>query len=210
MFTDGSKDDQAVGAASHSPTDDKVCGLNPKASIFTAESTAIKLALDSVTASSSGKFIIYSDSLSALQAIENMNWEKQDIQDILETLNSLKASHKEIVFCWIPSHVGIQGNETVDELAKIGLELDPKQKKLPHTDFKPAINNMIKRLWQKRWDQTIDNKLYKIQNKLGLWPKSLQTNRRDEAVLTRLRLGHTSLTHSFLLKGEDPPNMCTV
>ena len=30
-------------------------------------------------------------------------------------------------------------------------------------------------------------------------------SRKEEAVLCRLRIGHTYFTHSFLLKGEDPP-----
>ena len=29
--------------------------------------------------------------------------------------------------------------------------------------------------------------------------------RREESVLTRIRIGHTHLTHCFLLRGEDPP-----
>ena len=32
-------------------------------------------------------------------------------------------------------------------------------------------------------------------------------DRKEEVVLTRLRIGHSYATHSFLLKGEEPP-MC--
>ena len=34
-----------------------------------------------------------------------------------------------------------------------------------------------------------------------------RTNRKEETVMARLRIGHSFLTHSFLLKGEEPP-MC--
>ena len=40
---------------------------------------------------------------------------------------------------------------------------------------------------------------------MGLWPGGSQIIRREESVLTRMRIGHTYLTHCFLLKGEDPP-----
>ena len=36
---------------------------------------------------------------------------------LLEECHELLA-HKEIVICWIPSHIGIQGNEMVDQQAK--------------------------------------------------------------------------------------------
>ena len=31
------------------------------------------------------------------------------------------------------------------------------------------------------------------------------SNRREETVLSRLHIGHLYVTHSFLLKGEEPP-----
>ena len=34
-----------------------------------------------------------------------------------------------------------------------------------------------------------------------------RTNRKEETVMARLHIGHSFLTHSFLLKGEEPP-MC--
>ena len=37
----------------------------------------------------------------------------------------------------------------------------------------------------------------------------VETNGRDEVVLSRLRLGHSYLTHSYLLKGEPPPECVT-
>ena len=34
-----------------------------------------------------------------------------------------------------------------------------------------------------------------------------RTNRKEETVMARLHIGHSFITHSFLLKGEEPP-MC--
>ena len=63
--------------------------------------------------------MIFSDSLSSLQAIiGSHNGSKADVLDVSEELHRLYLSGKSVEFCWIPSHVGIKGNETVDFLAK--------------------------------------------------------------------------------------------
>ena len=46
------------------------------------------------------------------------------IQKLLEKCHELLAN-KEIVLCWIPSYIGIQGNEMVDKQAKTSLSLEP-------------------------------------------------------------------------------------
>ena len=51
----------------------------------------------------------------------------------------------------------------------------------------------------------VNNKLHEIHPQLDLWPGVSQIIRPEESVLTRIRIGHTHLTHCFLLKGEDPP-----
>ena len=56
------------------------------------------------------------------------------IQKLLENL-----AYKEIVLCWIPSHIGIQGNELVDKQAKPSLSLEPTSFKIPFSNFKPFI-----------------------------------------------------------------------
>ena len=54
-------------------------------------------------------------------------------------------------------------------------------------------------------DEAVNNKLHEIHPQLGLWPGGSRIIRREESVLTRIRISHTYLTHCFLLKGEDPP-----
>ena len=61
------------------------------------------------------------------------------IQKLLEKCHELLA-YKELVLCWITSHIGIQGNETVDKQAKTSLSLEPTSIKIPFSNFKPSIN----------------------------------------------------------------------
>ena len=64
------------------------------------------------------------------------------IQKLLEKCHE-RLANKEIVLCWIPSHIGIQGNEMVDMQAKISLSLQPTSFKIPFSNFKPSINKDI-------------------------------------------------------------------
>ena len=111
---------------------------------------------------------------------------------------------KEILFCWLPSHVGIKGNEAADVKAKASFDLEISNFKLPCTDFKPFINRYILSKWQLSWDRATFNKLHEVKPVLGK-NTIYRSLRREEVVLTRLRIGHTRLTHSYLLKREDQP-----
>ncbi len=51
----------------------------------------------------------------------------------------------------------------------------------------------------------VNNKLHAIQPSLGRWPGTRRNTCREEVVLARIRLGHTYLTHSYLLNREDQP-----
>ena len=74
---------------------------------------AVDLALDFInTCDANNKFIIFSDSLSALKAMNHTSSKNPQIQKLLEKRHELLA-YKEFVLCWIPSHIGIQGNEMV-------------------------------------------------------------------------------------------------
>ena len=53
-----------------------------------------------------------------------------------------------------------------------------------------------------------DNKLFQIKPTLGEWPPGFRRSRKEEVVLSRLRIGHTYFSHSYILRREDPPE-CT-
>ena len=54
------------------------------------------------------------------------------------------------------------------------------------------------------WNNSIGNKLLDIKPTIGEY-QSVVRNIRKEVVLARLRLGHTRVTHSYLLLGEEQP-----
>ena len=185
IYTDGSKEDSKVGCAVISDNHSNMQRIPDDSSIFTAEAKAIDLALDFISScDANNKFIIFSDSLSVLKAMNHTSSKNPQIQKLLEKCHELLA-YKEIALCWIPSHIGIQGNEMVDKQAKTSLSLEPTSFKIPFSNFKPSINKYILEEWQTSWNNSI--------------------GRREEVVLARLRLGHTRVTHSYLLQGEELP-----
>jgi hypothetical protein len=105
---------------------------------------------------------------------------------------------------WVPSHIGIAGNTAVDAVARAGVSLPISNAEIPHTDFKPLISSPVKNCWQLCWNSDTNNKLFKKQPVI----KSFIVNRlprRDEILIHRLRVGHTYLPHSYLLRRETPP-----
>ena len=86
---------------------------------FTAEAKAIDLALDFIANyETSNKFVIFSDFLSVLKPLDHTSSKNPQIKKLLEKHHDL-SEFNEIVYCWIPSHIGIAGNENVDQKAKI-------------------------------------------------------------------------------------------
>ena len=75
-------------------------------SIFAAKAKAVDLALDFIsTCDADNKFIIFSDSLFVLNTMNHTSSKNPQIQKLLEKWHELLA-YKEIVLCWIPSHIG--------------------------------------------------------------------------------------------------------
>jgi ribonuclease HI len=74
------------------------------------------------------KAVLYTDSLTALDLLNSS--EQHDYRTytdlILQSNEHLQSSGTEIVLAWIPSHVGIPGNETADLHAKLGRSIPIK------------------------------------------------------------------------------------
>ena len=174
--------------------------------IFSAELKALVMALEYISQSQKDKFIIFSDSLSSLQALQGNDSENIFAMQIIEGYKILSEEYdKTVMFCWIPSHIGIPGNETADRAAKTALDLPITEMPIHYADFKTRIKDYTNLLWQQRWDQQIHNKLHEVKPDLNSARPSVCAYRREEVVLSRLRIGHTYLTHIHLLKRENPP-----
>ena len=61
---------------------------------------------------------VYTDSRMTLDSLKNTNIHTTLVEEIRQQLTEMKKMQWYIEFCWVKAHVGIQGNETVDTLAK--------------------------------------------------------------------------------------------
>ena len=113
-----------------------------------------------------------------------------------------------IVFGWIPSHIGIKGNEKADHYAKTSLDLNITNTPIPYHDFKPLIRSYIHNNWQTLWEKQTENKLYKISPNIADSSTPIFKTRKEEIIFSRLKIGHSRLTHEYLLKRDAPP-FCT-
>ena len=130
------------------------------------------------------------------------------ILQLLQKLHYLSFAHKTIHLCWIPSHIGILAIEAADMAAKESLDQDITVSQGPYTDLKSHINRFISSKWQERWSSYRHNKPFQIKPTLGEWPPGFRKSRKEEVLLSRLRIGRTYFSYSYILRREDPPE-CT-
>ena len=204
IYTDGSKQDEKVACAVISPNFTDSIRLPDNSSIFTAEAKAIDIALYHIRDQPEKQFIIYSDSLSVLRSLKNLDHRNPLIQQIFRKYNYL-SSFKEIVFCWLPSHTNIRGNELADLEAKSALSLSITNLKIPHSDFKSNIHQYVMNKCQSVWEEQTGNKLHELKPDFNSKCSFLGYSRQIQTKITRCRIGHTRLTHSYLLTNEQPP-----
>jgi len=205
IYTDGSKNENSVGAGVVMGDMTQKIGLPKDASVFTAELTAIKKAFDLIYLSRKHRFIIYSDSLSALEAVANHLHSNPIVADILVKLHHLLNVNKSVVLAWVPSHIGIPGNERADRVAREALTVPVTETRVPYTDLGSQVRVHIKTSWQEMWDECENNKLHAIHPILGEWKGGNRDNRREERVLVRARIGHTYFTNGYLFRDEPMP-----
>ncbi|GFN89639.1 RNAse h family protein [Plakobranchus ocellatus] len=163
---------QCVAAAAYFPERpdcSKATRLRDGASVFSAELEGITLGLTEIKKLTKFHkiFVIYSDSQSALQAIQSKNFKVKDIRRLYNLIRKFPP-YIHISFVWIPAHVGIQGNENVDKLAKAALNKTSYSRKLiSWYDLKPKVNAYTHTIWQENWDTEGDNKLHEVLSDLG-------------------------------------------
>ena len=134
IYTDGSKDDDAVSSASvplNKNVKEQSQRIPSAASIFTAEANAIDMALDAINKTNNINCLILSDSLSCLMALKSSDTKNPIILKLKLRIHRILSRGINISLIWIPSHVGIEGNEMADELAKFSLkDEDIKRKRM--------------------------------------------------------------------------------
>ena len=205
-YTDGSKTDQGVGCAFVLADTTRSFTLPRNSSVFTAELVALIKVLCFIEVDGEVSYLVLSDSLSCLQAVKALYPSNPLVQEVLQRLTTLAGSGKQVTLCWIPSHVGIMGNELADAAAKRAAARPCSRRfPLPARDFFSTVTAFLTARWQELWNEHQRSKLYAIKPKLSSWQSSSCRYRREEVIRCRLRTGHTYATHGYLLCGGNKP-----
>ncbi|UYV70713.1 hypothetical protein LAZ67_8000346 [Cordylochernes scorpioides] len=169
-----------------------------------SELTAILQALKLVEKNETKNIIIYTDSKAAIFAIKNCYYSQDRLlKNIAAEINKLNKNTK-ISLQWIPSHVGVPGNEEADRLAKEGAAGHPDAVNSETYLSARDHTNKLKLQLIRNHKDSFHHSWYQAEN---LKKQTLQLNRRESTQLARWKSGH--LRPLVYKEGAKSFPMCT-
>ena len=106
------------------------------------------------------------------------------------------------------------GKWKADKAAKEASTRPPEatHRAIPHTDMRRPLREAVMSGWHRKWNALgrEGSKLREIKTESKQWPSSFNKNRCVETVFARLRLGHTNITHAYLMQGLSDPPECDI
>lgn len=220
IYTDGSKKDERTGAAVWCPDLDfvKKIRLHSYNTIYYAELTAIKEAILFMRESDIRFGLIVTDSKSSMVALSGDTSHKYDslLYEVKYQIRELEDIGVEIKLLWVPSHKGIEGNETVDEYAKEAL-MEPINEELYYQCTE--LNEKFKKellfssyLYVKNRGREKGVNYFKAQEKFPdkCWFNNISLTRAQITIINRIRSNHTLLRKHLFDKNivESPDCLC--
>lgn len=221
IFTDASKEqDQPVGWAVYVPDEKavKMGSMDKQASIFTGEAVAISSALKWILHHPDKKYCLFSDSKSVLTALCSAKYNKNPyiavIKDQVAKIKRISILQEPLKFVWIPAHCGIEGNESVDGLAKKASIISVKQGLIPYSDYNMLwIKEAREKTFQLNIQEGDHKGVYYFHNYLNMqttpWYHDLNFNRREIVTINRLRANHYNSASSLYRKNIIPSADCS-
>ncbi|XP_062539004.1 uncharacterized protein LOC134207299 [Armigeres subalbatus] len=216
IYTDGSKTSGGTAFAVYDKSDGETIAqkLNTSYSITNAELYALKAAVELANSKNYRKVVILTDSSSACQILRNRKkWEVNFLAwEIVKKMQYL-TNH---IICvqWIPSHVGIEGNDLADRAA---VEATRKQQDnfsaLVLDDVQGLAKSEIFADWNNMYQQQSAEKgrfHYQFQRETSnrIWCKGLYLNPAEIRILSRIRSGHTLTKERLYRGGWEPSDEC--
>lgn len=222
-FTDGSKSKSGCGAAYYSLSDGTSAlfkSIDTNLSVMTMELVAISKTLEHITYwdnanhSVNQNIVICTDSKSGLMHLARCASGYRGVPIAYVILRLIyELSDINLRLQWVPSHIGVHGNEKADMFAKKaiseGLEVDI-------APFYTEILSYYKNICYNHFKEYFDRK----SKEKGIWYKTMQseppripwfaesyTKRSYVVMAHRLRSGHfPSRKFGYLMKKVDSPN----
>ena len=169
---------------------------------YDAEIAAIQKTLDTLLQKLQNEeirptdIVIFSDSLSAIQAIENWQGDTaKGIEEIIQANHQLMNLYRiQVTIQWIPAHCDIRLNDKADGLAKMGSHMPQENVNTTYETAKQIAKQNTKEVWHNRWNE--EGKGRRMYAHLPTPNPKDPINslaRRDQCNIFRLRTGHINL-----------------
>lgn len=218
IFTDASKTPGGTALAVYDSSEEATYteSINDNYSIMNAELRAICIAVEHVKQKQYEKAVIYTDSKAACQSLLNLNALRENfiVWNIYKEIQSMRRGSLRIQ--WIPSHVGIRGNEIADQAAKAkSYEKQTEFIGITLGDARVLCHEEIWNNWREEYKKTSQEKgrwHFKIMENPGrnIWCKELLLTAEQIRVLNRVRSGHTMTKERRALWQLELDDQCEV
>ncbi|XP_076059871.1 uncharacterized protein LOC143036414 [Oratosquilla oratoria] len=153
-FTDGSVEQRSPNTAGAAfVTDGHIFGrrVSDSASSLQAEAVAMQGALEHALVSHSNSVVIHTDSLSLISCLQQT--EPDDnvhlLTNIIALLHKLHLEGRHIIINWVPSHVGVHGNDLADAAAATARKRASVDVQVPPS--KSQLQLKTRALARKKW-----------------------------------------------------------
>ena len=216
VFTDGSKDPETGMTGFGVVVPGRQASINRRTtdglSVYTVEMVAILIAMKWVEHAGVDRVVICSDSASVLASLRSFKSGSRQgmLYEILISITKCVERGSEIKFMWVPAHLGIEGNEQADELAKRALRKDrvDMNVRISKAEAKGIVWEMANLKWQERWDREEKGRhFYQAQHNVKE-RRVGRGRRREEIIWMRVRLGHCALNKTLKLVGRHQSGLC--
>lgn len=216
IYTDASKTEGGVALALYDAyaQETHTESLNNNYSIMNAELRAVCLAVEHAKKKGYEKAVIFTDSKSACQSLTNTKALRENfiVWDIYKEVKGMRRGAVHIQ--WIPSHMGIQGNEIADQAARAkSFERQTEFIGIALGDAGIVSESEIWYSWCKEYKQLSQDKgcwHFRILKEPGrkVWFKHKQLTSVQIKALNRIRSGHTLTKERRALWRLELDNLC--
>jgi ribonuclease HI len=173
--------------------------LGEEASVFQAEVFAIREAAENLLDSDTDTVTFYVDSQSALLALDKWFSESHLVRECKAMLDRL-SENKAVTLKWVKAHIGHEGNERADTLAKEGAAGEGPVATLrpPYAMFRSAIMDHLRDRWELRWKALVScrqSRAFMPTPDPSIRRGLLRLNRKWLSIMIQFITGHNFLNY---------------